>query len=116
MQEIQEMQVQLLGWEDPLEKGMAAHSSILAWRIPMDRGAWWATVHEVTKSRTQLSDLARTHPFPYTCMSPGWDSRVPASGSESVGALLNKQILRPQLDLLKEHAHQASQTCREEAP
>ena len=95
---------------------MATQSSVLAWTIPMDRGAWWATVHEVTKSRTQLSDLARTHPFPYTCMSPGWDSRVPASGSESVGALLNKQILRPQLDLLKEHAHQASQTCREEAP
>ena len=34
-----------LGWEDPLEKGMATHSSILAWMIPMDRGAWWATVH-----------------------------------------------------------------------
>ena len=30
------------GWEDPLEEGMATHSSILAWRIPMDRGAWWA--------------------------------------------------------------------------
>ena len=29
-----------LGWEDPLEEGMATHSSILAWRIPMDRGAW----------------------------------------------------------------------------
>jgi len=32
-----------LGWEDPLEEGIATHSSILAWRIPMDRGAWWAT-------------------------------------------------------------------------
>ena len=31
----------ILGWEDPLEKGMATHSNILAWRIPMDRGAWW---------------------------------------------------------------------------
>ena len=30
-----------LGWEDPLEEGMATHSSILAWRIPVDRGAWW---------------------------------------------------------------------------
>ena len=45
-----------LGWEDPLEEGMATHSSILAWRIPMDRGAWQATVHEVTKSQTQLRD------------------------------------------------------------
>ena len=44
--------VQSLGWEDLLEKGLATHSSVLAWRIPMDRGAWWATVHEVTKSQT----------------------------------------------------------------
>ena len=34
-----------LGWEDPLEEGMATHSSILVWRIPTDRGGWWATVH-----------------------------------------------------------------------
>jgi len=47
-----ETTVQSLGREDPLEKGMATHSSILAWRIPMDRGAWWATVHEATKSQT----------------------------------------------------------------
>ena len=46
----------ILGWEDPLEEGMATHSSILAWRIPMDRGAWWATVHGVTRSWTELSD------------------------------------------------------------
>ena len=39
-------------WEDPLEEGMATHYSILAWRTPMDGGAWWATVHGVTKSRT----------------------------------------------------------------
>ena len=45
MQEMQETQVQFLGGEDPLEEGMATHSSILTWRIPMDRGAWWATVH-----------------------------------------------------------------------
>ena len=41
-----------LGWEDPLEEGMATHSHILAWRIPMVGGAWPATVHGVTKSRT----------------------------------------------------------------
>ena len=45
-----------LGWEDPLEEGMATHSRILAWRIPMDRGAWRATVHRVAKSQTRLSD------------------------------------------------------------
>ena len=42
---IWEIGLQSLGWGDPLEEGMATHSSILAWRIPMDRGAWWATVH-----------------------------------------------------------------------
>ena len=52
---MQETRVRSLGWEDPLEEGMAAHSSILAWRIPMERGVWWATVHEVAKSQTQLS-------------------------------------------------------------
>ena len=36
----------------PLEKDMATHSSILAWKIPTDREAWWATVHRVTKSQT----------------------------------------------------------------
>jgi len=36
----------------PLEKGKAAHSSILAWKISMDRGAWWAIVHEVAKGWT----------------------------------------------------------------
>ena len=45
----QEMWVRSLGWEEPLEKRMAAHSSVLAWRIPMDRGSWWTTVHRVAK-------------------------------------------------------------------
>ena len=53
---MQETWVQPLGWEDPLEEGMANHSSILSWRIPMDKGAWRATVHGVAKSRTRLSD------------------------------------------------------------
>jgi len=48
--------VRSLGWEDALEKGMATHSSILAWRIPMDRGPWQATVHGVAKIQTQLSN------------------------------------------------------------
>ena len=49
---MQETCVQSLGWEDPLEEGVATHSSILAWRIPMDRRVWWATVHGVAKSQT----------------------------------------------------------------
>ena len=47
---MQETLVQSLGWEGPLEKEMATHSSFLAWRIPTDRGAWRATVPGVTKS------------------------------------------------------------------
>ena len=42
--------VRSLGQEDPLEKEMVTHSSIHAWRIPVDRGAWWAVVHGVTES------------------------------------------------------------------
>ena len=76
---MQEIPVRLLGWEDPLEKGKATHSSILAWRIAMDREiwratdsidmslsklrelvmdreAWKASTHKVTKSWTQLSN------------------------------------------------------------
>ena len=54
-----EIWVQSLGWEDTLEKGMATHSSILAWRISWT-GAWQATVRGVAKSRTQLSNLTTT--------------------------------------------------------
>ena len=54
--------VQSLGWEDPLEKQMATHSSILAWRIP-----WTCIVHGVTRSQTQLSDFHF-----YSTRLPGW--------------------------------------------
>ena len=46
---VQEMWVRSLGWEDPPEKEMTTHSSILAWEIPWTRGAWWSTVHGVAK-------------------------------------------------------------------
>ena len=52
---MQETRVRSLGWEDSLEEGMATHFSILAWKIPVDRGAWPATVYGVSKSWTQLS-------------------------------------------------------------
>ena len=56
---MQETWVQPLSWEDPLEEGTAIHPIILAWRIPMDRGAWRAIVHGIEKSRAQLSDKAQ---------------------------------------------------------
>ena len=52
---MQDTWVRSLSQEDPLEKGMATHSSILAWRIP-DRRAWQAIVYRVAKSQTQLSN------------------------------------------------------------
>ena len=51
-----ETQVRTLGQEDPLERGMAAHSSVLGLENSMDRRAWQATVHGVANSRTQLSN------------------------------------------------------------
>ena len=53
---MREMQVRSLGWEDPLEQEMATHSSILAWNVSVDRGAWQTTVHGATKSQTRLND------------------------------------------------------------
>ena len=53
---MQETGVQSLGREDPLEEGMATHSSIFALENPVDRGAWRAIVHGVAKSRERLSD------------------------------------------------------------
>ena len=54
-----EIWVQSLSLEDPLKEGIATNARILAWRILIDRGAWRATVHDVTKSQTQLSDSAQ---------------------------------------------------------
>ena len=51
MHEVQEMQV-VGGREDPMEKGMATHSSILDWKNPMDGGAWQAVIQQVEKSGT----------------------------------------------------------------
>ena len=53
---VQETRIRSLVLEDPLKKGVAAHSSILGLENSMDRGAWQATVHGVKKSQTQLSN------------------------------------------------------------
>ena len=55
---MQETWVLSLCWEDLLEEGMAIQSSILAWRNSMDRGAWRATVHGVTKNQTRTEQLS----------------------------------------------------------
>ena len=73
------MQVRSLGQEDPLEQGMATHSSILAWKIPMDREAWEAIIHRVAKSLSWLKWLS-THTCK-PCLSKG-DLQV--GGSQGV--------------------------------
>ena len=57
------MQVLSLGWEDPLQEGMTIHSSIIAWRIPMDRGPWRAIVIGSLRVRHNLSDFAHSIAF-----------------------------------------------------
>ena len=59
MQDLQETRVGSLGKEESLEKEMTTHSSILAWEIPQP-GAWWTTVHGVTKSQTRLNEHTHT--------------------------------------------------------
>ena len=58
-----ETRLQSLGRKDLLEKEMASHSSILAWKNPTDRGASWAAIHGVAKSQTRLSDFTFTYLF-----------------------------------------------------
>ena len=59
---MQETEVRSLGEEDPLEKEMATHSSVLAWRIPQMEEAWWATVPGISRNRTRLNE--HTHLIP----------------------------------------------------
>ena len=75
MQELQEKWIQSLSQEGPLEEGMAIYSSILAWRIPMDIGAWRAAVHEIAKSQIQLKQLR-------TYARHGFSTESPAAQSQ----------------------------------
>ena len=58
---MRETRAQSLGGEDPLEQEMATHSSILAWKNPMDRGAWWAPVHGGRKETGMTERLHFSH-------------------------------------------------------
>ena len=67
----QEMGVRSLGREDPLEEETATHSSILAWRIPKDRGAWWPTVHGVAESHVSNYTTTKMQQGAFGFTSPG---------------------------------------------
>ena len=71
-----------MGQEDPLEKGMAIHSSILAWRISMGRETWWTTVHRVAKSQTRLKRLNTS----------GWLSGLPAKAGDARDTSLEEEM------------------------
>ena len=74
MQEMQEMWVQSLAWEDPLEEEMATYSSILAWKIPMDRGAWQTTVCGVAKIKIFIDshhNVERKDKYQTHCINVG---------------------------------------------
>ena len=69
-----------LVWEDALEESMATHSSILAWRMPMDKGAWWATIHAVAELDTtewvsttngESNSCCQTGFFPWDLLNGG---------------------------------------------
>ena len=68
---MRETWVQSLGWEDLLEEGMATHSSILDWRIPMDRGAWQPTVHSTGKNTGLGCHALLQGIFPTQGLNPG---------------------------------------------
>ena len=63
---MRETLVSSLGWEDPLEESMTTHSGVLAWRIPMDRGAWQAIVHGFPESDTTERLSTNRHIFTNT--------------------------------------------------
>ena len=62
---MQEIGVQSLGWEDTLEEGMLNNSSSLAWRIHMDRGAWWATYSPWGHKELDMTEQLSTYPTFY---------------------------------------------------
>ena len=74
---MQKTWVQSLGWENSMEEAMATHSSILAWRIPTDRGALQAILHGVTKSQTKLRDK-HTHKYSQLGLPGGASGKEPA--------------------------------------
>ena len=103
---IRETWVQPLGWKDPLEAGLATHSSILAWRIPMDRVAWQATVHG---SQRAGHDWATKHSTAHRKWSYWKTSNrtlsVREADSHSFILLKSTEEIKPILDIVKHSLH-----------
>ena len=81
---MQKTWVQSLGWEDLLEESLATYCSILAWRIPMDRGVWQAIVPGVTQSGKEIADLEVPCNFQMSSpLDPSWGFPGSSAGKES---------------------------------
>ena len=106
---------QSLGWEDPLEEGMPRHSSILAWRIAVDRGAWWAAVYWGHKDSdmTELLSTARQYSIPLALCFPRFEATFRMSASSRITLDCSSMPMRLEsffeFDLrIKSHAFQLS--------
>ena len=86
--DIQDTQVQSLGQADPLEEGVATHSSILSWKIS-DRGVWQATAHKDAKSQTRRKQPSRhtrsSQGLTCTCRSSSYNPSGESRGQVSSG-------------------------------
>ena len=104
------MWVWSLGQEDSLEEGMATHSSVLAWKIPIDRGTWWVTVHdiwtEVKWSHSVVSDSLWPHGLYSPWNSPGQNTRV--SSLSLLQGIFPTQRLNPGLPHCRQIFYQLS--------
>ena len=88
---VQETRVQSLGWEDPLEEGLATRSSVLAQRIPKNKGAWRATFHRVTKHWNGLLQSSLRDFRLYFCARSWPPPGPPALGSSALNMTVPKE-------------------------
>ena len=87
---MQETRVRSLGWEDPLEKEMAIHSSILAWKIPWtEGGVWQATVHGVAENQAPLRDFTS---FTFDSAAPPSQDPTQPQGTSLVSSTLSLPV------------------------
>ena len=92
------MWVRSLGWEDPLEKGMATHSSISAWRIPWTEDPGRLAIHGVAKSQTRLKQLSILLDQLCICQKGSFNPvLLSESGTDLVGVLFCKKLDRAPL-------------------
>ena len=86
------MQLRSLDWKDPLKEDMATHSSILAWRIPMDRGAWWGSWGSERARHDEMTNT--THQFIWASLVAQTIENLPAVQENWVQSLGQEDLLK----------------------